>query len=161
MDDGFAPFASRTAFELAEWAFEISQLSMGKIRHLLSIWAADNITQNTGTLPPFVSAEELFATIDAIPYGEARWFTFTVSYAGELSEDSAGWKRQTYEVHTRDAWTVLKNMLATREFHGKFDYTAYEHYSSPNNRMYDNFMSGIWANRESVRTIISGSPVYY
>jgi hypothetical protein len=103
--------------------------------------------------PPFSSPEEITSAIDSIPYGDAGWFTFTIRYAGELSDNSPDWKLQQYDVHIRDTWTVLQNIISMRKFHNKFDYAAYEHYTSPGNCLYSNFMSGIWANKESVRIL--------
>ncbi|KAI0065531.1 hypothetical protein BV25DRAFT_1868788 [Artomyces pyxidatus] len=94
-------------------------------------------------------------TIDEIPFGEASWHSFKVRYTGEVTHASPSWKRRTYEVHTRDAMTVLRNMLASPDFNGKWNHTPYEEYvrsdDGQRSRRYSNVMSGRWAWRQATK----------
>jgi hypothetical protein len=149
-DTGFEPFESREAFHLAEWIFELVQNTSAEVSELLRIWKSHNLTLNIGESPPFGNYEDVLTSIDNITVGSADWFSFTVRYNGDISEDSPNWQHEKFTVHTRSVRTVLRNILGTRELDGKIDYAAYEEFVQPDVRLYGNFMSGQWAYKESV-----------
>ena len=125
--DDYAPFENRPAFQFAELLFKRIQASKGNIDDLLRSLAAFNVTQN-GADTPFNSADDLFSTIDAIPYGDAPWESFSVCYIGPADDDSPSWKRAEFEVHCRNTHTVAHNIIGTEEFNGKFDVAPYQEY---------------------------------
>ncbi|KAH9839919.1 uncharacterized protein C8Q71DRAFT_820987 [Rhodofomes roseus] len=140
----YAPFENRTAFEFADLIVKKMQTSIGDINALLRTQAAYNATQGGGDVP-FEDADELFETVDAIPYGDAPWESFTLQYTGPVDDNSPSWKRATYTVHSRNPRTVAHNMAKNEEFDGKFDTTPYQEYSAPGALQFSNVLSGLWA----------------
>ena len=150
------PFEDRASFEWAELLFEEMGASRENIEKLLKIEAAKRAAQDgtDGTDGAFyTNADDLYETIDSIPYGDASWRTFTISYTGPLAPD-APWKHEKYVVHTRDALTVLENMANCPEFDGSWEYVPYEKYIGQNNREFRNFMSGRFAYKQAVSQAI-------
>lgn len=96
-DEGhdWTPFTDRPSFEFAELEFEKVHASAEDINHLLRIWAAKNML-DCGGPPPFESTDDLMVTIDAIPYGECRWHTFRVRYAGPIAVNAPSWQTEMY-----------------------------------------------------------------
>jgi hypothetical protein len=126
------------------------QASVGTINKLLKIWAANNIAFFDGAEPVFTNAEELHSAIDESTYGGAAWREVEFHYDGHVDEDSPPWKKATYTSHTRNTFEVVKNMVESSEFRGKWDHTPIEEYTRGRERRYSNFMSGQWAWREAV-----------
>lgn len=151
------PFESRSSFELAELTFEKAELSAGEADQLLRIWAAREIEQgrlDEDNAGPFRNSDHLLATIDSIEIGDAPWHSFTIRYTGEVDDQSPSWKRQTYTVHTRDSLAVLRSMLGSTDFHGHFNYQPFKEYVGPDKRRWSDLLSGSWAWKQSVRSLI-------
>ncbi|KAH9918786.1 uncharacterized protein B0H18DRAFT_957786 [Fomitopsis serialis] len=148
--NSYAPFENRPAFQFAELIFKKIQASQGNINDLLRSLAAYNVTQG-GSDPPFEDAAELYETIDAIPYGDAPWTTFTVQYSGPVDEESPSWKRTEYVVHCRNSRQVAHNMIGNEDFTGQFDTTPYQEYITPGKVSFSNTMSGQWAYRQATK----------
>ena len=151
--DDYTPFENRPAFQFAELLFKRIQASKGNIDDLLRSLAAYNVTQN-GADAPFDSADDLLSTIDAIPYGDAPWESFSVRYTGAVDADSPSWKRAEFTVHCRNARTVAHNIIGTEEFNGKFDITPYQEYLPDGSVCYSNLMSGEHAYTQAVRPFL-------
>ena len=101
--------------------------------------------------PPFLHAEDLYDTIDAIELSDVPWQSFTVSYNGTVPEgEDASWKHKSYEVWFRDPFQVLKNQLANRDFAKEMDLAPKKVYGSTGKRRYQDLMSGQWAWRQAV-----------
>lgn len=67
----------------------------------MELWAASLLP--FGAQPPFANADDLLATIDSIPCGDAPWYCFEVSYQGPLPEhDVPSWMTEKYLVWARD-----------------------------------------------------------
>ena len=152
--DNYVPFENRPAFHFAELLFKQIQASKGNIDELLRALTAYNVTQAGGDAP-FDDAQDLFDTIDAIPYGDAPWESFVVRYTGPTDENSPSWKRAEYAVHCRHARKVIHNMFGTEEFDGKFDITPYQEYLPNGSVCYSNVMSGEHAYKQAVRYVRS------
>ena len=130
------------------------QASEEHIQKLLDIEAAKRALRDDGDGTDgafFESPKDLYETIDAIPYGEAAWKTFTISYTGPRDPD-APWKHEKYVVHTRNALEVLEDMADCPEFNGKWEYVPYEKYVGQNNREFSSLMSGRFAYKQAVST---------
>ncbi|KAH9946447.1 hypothetical protein B0H21DRAFT_779117 [Amylocystis lapponica] len=148
--EDWTPFVDRPSFEFAELTFEKMQPSKGNIDQLLRIWAAKNILDSADNVEPiFEDCQDLYNTIDAIPYGESAWHTFQVQYTGPVTAESPSWKRNKFTVHTRDTLTVAHNMAVSADFQDKFDFVPFEEYTAPNTRRWSNLMSGRWAWKKS------------
>ena len=90
----------------------------------------------------FKSANDMYSTLDSIPYGEALWMTFKVKYNGPITPHTPAWKLKTCTVYTRDMLHVAENMATCRDFNGRWDYVLYEEYNAPGCCCYSNVMSG-------------------
>lgn len=145
----YSPFQDRFDFQIAQFLFKKVQMSGKNIDELMYLWAAQSL-KNDGTAP-FTSHKELYALIDAIPFGDAPWQSFSVKYDGELPEGTPpSWMLAEYEVWFRDPAVVLKNMLENSDFSGEFDYSAFREYDEKGERKWKDFMSGNWSWRQSV-----------
>jgi hypothetical protein len=65
------------AFDFANFQFTELQASESKIHHTLDLWMAANIKAGGDERVPWSSAEEMYATIDAIQASNAPWKTIT------------------------------------------------------------------------------------
>ncbi|KAI0717299.1 hypothetical protein C8Q72DRAFT_962343 [Fomitopsis betulina] len=147
--DGFAPFQDRPSFEFAELIFEKMLCSRDDIDQLLRIWSAKNIVDNTGTDPVFDAHQDMLNTIDAIPWGDAPWYSFKIRWNGPITPTSPAWKCAEYVVHAQNPLQVFENMLDDGEFAKKFHPSAYQEFTTIGGRCYSHFMSGQWAWKES------------
>ena len=155
----WTPFKGRAQYELTELLFEKIEASNSETDRLLEILLSDKIME--GGEPLYGDADsdhsrgtassQLKATIDAIQWGDAPFQTFRVRYGGPIDDDSPEWKKTSYEVHTRNAQSVLRNMIQSVDFKDSFDYRPYAEYTKPGHRRWSHFMSGHWAWKEAVR----------
>jgi hypothetical protein len=125
-------------------------MSGGNIDELLDIWAGST---STGEDAPFTSHEDLYDTIDATRHGDAPWRCLAVSYSGEITPNSPSWQSDEWEVYYRDPGVVVRNLLDNPDFDGLFDYTAYVDLEVSGKRYWNDFMSGDYAYRRSVRLL--------
>lgn len=98
------------------------------------------------------SADDMFETIDAIPYGDVAWTTFQLKYNGPITPHTPAWKLKTYTIYTRNALHVVESIAGSADFDGRWDYVPYEEFSAPGCRRFTNVMSGTWAFKKAVRT---------
>ncbi|KAF8347311.1 hypothetical protein F5887DRAFT_1060897 [Amanita rubescens] len=142
--DDFSPFRDRADFELAELLYRDVQMPKSSISRLMQIWACK--LDDPDDEPPFLHAEDLYDTIDAIELSDVAWQSFSVSYNGTVREgEDAPWKRASYELWFRDPLQVLKNQLANRDFAKEMDIAPKK-----------DLMSGQWAWRQA--DIIASEP---
>ncbi len=150
------PFQNRPHFEFTDWHFERVQTSQGNLNELLKNYAAQRVleTGNVHASAPYDSAQDMLDAIDAIPHGEAGWTTFDIKYTGPITPQTPLWKLKTYTIHTRNTLRVVENMAASPEFDGRWDYVPYEEYSKDGCRRYSDVMSGTWAFKKAVSTLV-------
>ncbi|KAI9462220.1 hypothetical protein HD554DRAFT_2041202 [Boletus coccyginus] len=127
----WTPFTSQVQFELAEFLYQKVQMSAGKTDILMDILAS----LYEGQDPPFRSHDDLYTSIDAIPYGECPWQSFSVKYSGPLPMDPPSWMLANYDVWYHDPLSLLEQQFRNLEFAGVIDYAA---------KVCD-LMSGQWA----------------
>jgi hypothetical protein len=119
------------------------QTSKENIDELLRIWAANNIAFHDGAEPIFKNTDELYQAIDDCSYGQAPWEPIHICYTGHTDAQSPVWKTCEYVVHTRNALTVMENMLSSHDFDGHWDYVPFERYTDDRtSRLYSHLMSG-------------------
>ncbi len=161
-DDGpegdWAPFRDQLQFKVGEFLFRQEQMSGGNIDHLMRFWKE---SLPPWSMPPFENHNDLLQTIDAIPYGRYDWSCFTVGYLGEesLDENCPPFMRDRYEVWHRNAFDVVAEMVANRDFDGEFDYAPFQEYHEENHHFQD-FMSGNWAWRQAVRVAVPRTVIF-
>jgi hypothetical protein len=159
----WTPFRNRVEFEMAEFLYKRCQMSGLNIDTLMELWAAysatqnpQNISESSPNLAPFSDHRDLYRTIDSIPIGGVPWQSINLSYDGPIPdpENPPSWMNSEYTIWFRDPRLLFKNMLDNRDFNGSFDYAAYRQYDEHGRRCYQNFMSGDWGWKQSVRMFI-------
>ncbi|KAI0245200.1 hypothetical protein BJV78DRAFT_1277494 [Lactifluus subvellereus] len=131
-------------FDFAHYHFVESQSSARLIDKALDLWAA--IVMEFGRDSPWKNSSELYATIDAIKYGDSPWKTYEIRYQGPLPPGTPPkWMTQTYELCTRDSRRVLHHQLETTEFKDKINLSPYRQFDSKRQRTWSNLMSADWA----------------
>jgi hypothetical protein len=147
--DDWTPYEDRLQFETAEFLFKRAQMSGGNIDILLNLWAASLAKHHDEG--PFSSHDNLYDTIDATPYGDVPWESFSVQYNGEIPEgDVPAWMTQEFDVWFRDPQTVVKNLLANPDFDNEFDYVPFQEHDMEGAHRFQDFMSGNWAWKQAV-----------
>ncbi|KAF8871196.1 hypothetical protein CPB84DRAFT_1855134 [Gymnopilus junonius] len=128
----YFPFDSRAEFELSEWIYTETQISVNKIDQLFHILTALYPDQP----PPAIKHMEVYEKIDSIQ-GDTPWSSFTINYDGTKTPAADGkppvWMTQGYE-----------GMIGNPEFNGKIDYGP-KIVTKDGKRCYKNVMSGKWA----------------
>lgn len=122
----------------------------------MQLWACT--LMDFDAVPPFADCSELHKIIDSIELADVPWESFTVSCNPELVSDDneTPWKHASYEVWFRDPLKILKNQLSNRDFANEMDFAPKQVYDRKSGkRRYQNFMSGMWAWRQAVSTLIS------
>ncbi|KAI0341270.1 hypothetical protein BDW22DRAFT_1446901, partial [Trametopsis cervina] len=79
--EDWSPFRDRLQFEVANFSFQLAQLSRTKVNQLLDLWAASLLPHSDE--PPFADCNHLFDTIDASDLGGLSWKSVTCKYTGE------------------------------------------------------------------------------
>jgi len=109
-----------------------------------------------GDIPPFLSHDDLYETIDAIPVGGVPWQSFTFTYEGPKPADNPPkWMDAEYVVWYRDPHQLLLNMLKHPEFAESFNYAPLRQYDENGDRQYKNFMSGDWGWKQAVWSFVT------
>jgi hypothetical protein len=129
------------------------QSSEKQIKKGLDIWLAEKLEAGDDTPLPWTSAEEMYATIDAIQGGNAPFQTLSIKYAGPHPPNPPCWMTETYELCTRDSHLLLQNQLVNSDFRDQFDYKPYRQFNHKNDRVWSNLMSADWAWKEAVSAI--------
>ncbi|KIO14690.1 hypothetical protein M404DRAFT_118735 [Pisolithus tinctorius Marx 270] len=114
------PFTSWAQFELAEFLYKSVQMSAGKTDMLMNILASLYNHQDL----PFASHDELYKSIDAIPYGDCPWQSFSVKYSGPLPKDPPSWMLADYDVWYQDLLSLLEQQFGNPEFADAINYAA-------------------------------------
>ncbi|VDC07269.1 unnamed protein product [Peniophora sp. CBMAI 1063] len=148
--ESFGPFERRAHFEFAEVNYEEADLARAKVDKLLRIWAAENVLGKSGK-PPFKDYDEMVAAIDALPYGDNAWYSFTLRWDGPIEDDAPAWKRRVYTIYARNPLTTFENQLANPALKNKFDHAPMREYTSDHQIRYSNFNTGRWAWREATK----------
>ena len=73
----WTPFNDRISFETADFIFHKNQMLAGDIDHLMKLWSVSLLPHND--LPPFQNHKDLYADINAMPWGGVPWELFTIS----------------------------------------------------------------------------------
>ncbi len=118
----------------------------------MKLWKMSHPDQSS----PFTDHNNLYNTIDAIPYGSYNWNCFKVGYQGDHveGETRAPFMDEMYEVWHRNALKVVTDMISNCDFDGEFDYSPYQEYHKSKHH-FQNFMSSNWAWRQMVRVSFS------
>lgn len=95
-------------------------MSAGKTDILMDILASYYNSQD----PLFGSHDNLYKSIDAIPYGDCSWQSFLVKYFGLLPEDPPSWMLAEYDVWYRNPLSLLEQQFRNPEFTGTIDYAV-------------------------------------
>lgn len=149
-ENPWAPFDDRLAFDFANFQFTELQSSKSKINRALDLWKAAVIQAGGTNDLPWSSADELYATINAIQEGDAPWKTIPFKYNGPLPENPPKWMLKTYELCTRDSRLLLHQQLATGEFVDQINYVPYRQFQANGDRIWSNLMSADWAWSQAV-----------
>ncbi|KAG2132994.1 hypothetical protein DEU56DRAFT_739164 [Suillus clintonianus] len=140
----WTPYNDRAEFETAEFLFTRNQMSAKQIDTLLDLWAATLIKHNDA--PPFANHKDMYATIDATPFGDTPWKSFTMCYSGVKPErDVPPWMDGQYDVWYRDPLQMTRSMLENSAFDEGIEFSPYRDYTAEDKRYWKNFMSGDWA----------------
>lgn len=126
-------------------------MSAGNINKLLELWEASLAVH--GGHAPFHNHNHLYNLIDAIPYGDIPWKSFSIT--GNLPDNHVegskpSWMEGQHIVWYRDPMEILRELISNPDFKDEFDYVPYHDYSSDGHQFQD-FMSGNWAWRQAVR----------
>lgn len=149
----WTPYAGRTEFETADFLFTKNEMSAGDIDTLLNLWAATLVVHDD--TPPFENHDELYATIDATPLGDVPWDSFTIKYNGDVPADNIPpWMTSAYDVWFRDPRVIVQNLLSNPDFDNEFDYSPLQEFDAENNHRYQDFMSGNWAWKQAVSSLL-------
>ncbi|KAI6112892.1 hypothetical protein F5141DRAFT_1188148 [Pisolithus sp. B1] len=116
-----------------EFIFQEADMSVSKIDKLCYLWGCSS----SGGQPPFSDYKELYKTIDAME----------LKYNGERHANNIPpWMDKAYEYWFHDPLSLVENILANSEFHGEFDYSPYQDFTTGDSKQsFENFMSGDWA----------------
>ncbi|KIK23782.1 hypothetical protein PISMIDRAFT_99780 [Pisolithus microcarpus 441] len=102
----WSPYSSCLEFELANFLFTHSQMSVANINELLTLW---NI--------------EMYKTINHMPLGDVQWENFSTSYTSEQpTENVPLWMNDTYNIWFQNPKEVIHNMLSRPDFSDDIDY---------------------------------------
>ncbi|KAI0339648.1 hypothetical protein BDW22DRAFT_1336015 [Trametopsis cervina] len=146
--EDWSPFRDRLQFEVANFSFQLAQLSRTKVNQLLDLWAASLLPHSDE--PPFADCNHLFDTIDASDLGGLSWKSVTCKYTGERPATNVPpWMDAEYEFCFRDIRLAARNMLSNPDFATEFDAGPYREYDETGSRKYSDLMSGDWAWRQA------------
>ena len=114
-------------------------MSAGDIDELMDIWVT---LKDEDDISPFSSHEHMYATINAIKYGDASWKSFIVSLAGQLGHDPPSWQLQVSQAWYCDPDVVATIILDNHDFNGEFDYAAFVEMDKSGQWQWNELMSG-------------------
>ncbi len=126
-------------------------MSQNDVNKLMDLWSASLLQAGSDSGAPFANVKDMHDIIDEIKHGDAPWYSFTVKYSGVIPDkDAPKWMTDTFEVCARDTNLVVANLLKNTDFDGEFEYSCYCEFDANGKRQYCNFMSGEFAERQSV-----------
>jgi hypothetical protein len=147
----WAPFECKTSYKWAHLEFVWKRSSHNELNEALRLWSESGKERHGDDWAPFANTDDMYSTIDCIPYGACLWSSFEVRYTGDDANDAGApsWKRAAYTVYTRDARETLLAQIGSTDFDGHFDYAPYREYEKQEDgkwaRKLSNVMSGDWA----------------
>lgn len=130
------PFDDRLAFDFANFQFAKLQASESKINRALDLWMAASLKAGGNGDLPWSSAEEMYATIDAIQEGDTPWKTITFRYNGPRPANPPKWMLKTYELCTRDSRRLLHLQLSSTAFKDHINYVPYRQFKAGGDRIW-------------------------
>ncbi|TFK61919.1 hypothetical protein BDN72DRAFT_751411, partial [Pluteus cervinus] len=148
-DNGLFPFGSEARFLMGRLIYEKIQMSEGDVTNMMHLMDALNAAND----PPFANADDLYATIDEIPFGGLPWQAAEGRYTGELPEDAPPWMSETYKIFYCDPLQVMEQQLANTDFADEIDWSAKRMWRRCCHgcicRHFQDLMSGDWAWEEA------------
>jgi hypothetical protein len=147
-NDDWSPFETRVEFEMADFLYCRNQMPAMQINDLMDVWAA---SLGEGDSPPYCDHDDVYETIDAIPLGDARWESLTMTYTGTRPDvNIPPWMEADYEIWYRNPHTIIRNQLASPEFEHEIDYTPKQVFDNKSEREYSDLMTGNWSWNQAV-----------
>jgi len=141
-------------FDFSYYHFVEAQTSVAGINKALDIWAAT--VMEFGRDAPWINADQLYQTIDAIQHGDSPWKTYSIQYQGPRPPGTPPkWMTETYSLCARDSRQVLQHQLASAQFKDKINLIPYRQFDGKNQRVWSNLMSADWAWSQAVRTVFT------
>ncbi|KAI6114259.1 hypothetical protein F5141DRAFT_1187848 [Pisolithus sp. B1] len=139
--DDWTPYRNWLEFELANFLFTHVEMLAKKLI--------------LGGQPPFTNHADLYSVIDSTHIGNIRWGNFTTQYTcKQHGNDPAPWMSDNYEVWYQDPCKVIHSILSSPRFIGELDYVPYHEYGTSNDqRCWQDFMSGDWAQEQADRVL--------
>jgi hypothetical protein len=149
----YFPYKDCREFLLANFLFKRNQMPGTEIDKLMQIISS---YLSAGEDPPFADHGDLYNTIDASTLGDAPWQSFSVTYSGELPENTSipPWMLAEYDVWFRDPKVVLQNQLGNPDFKDEFDYAPFQKFDDNGEREWKDFMSANWGYMQAVCALL-------
>nr|GAT48259.1 predicted protein [Mycena chlorophos] len=120
-EEDFEPFDNRAHFEFGEFLYTRAQMSGENIKQLMQHLAA----LYPEHVPPFANEKHLYSMLDALPYGDIPWQSFSVKYTGPLPDGEVPtWMTQKYQVWFRSPLEIFERQLANPDFKDQMDWAA-------------------------------------
>ncbi|KAF7318554.1 hypothetical protein HMN09_00365700 [Mycena chlorophos] len=153
--DDYTPFEDRASFAFADFLYTRVQMSGENISQLMQLLAALYPRDD----PPFADEKQLYATIDAIPFGNIPWQSFSVQYTGPLPEGEVPtWMTEKYQVWFRSPLSIFEKQLANPDFKDEMDWAAKRIFHD-GKRNYTDIFSGNWVWDKS--DVLAKEPEYH
>nr|GAT55365.1 predicted protein [Mycena chlorophos] len=153
--DDYTPFEDRASFAFADFLYTRVQMSGENISQLMQLLAALYPRDD----PPFADEKQLYATVDAIPFGDIPWQSFSVQYTGPLPEGEVPtWMTEKYQVWFRSPLSIFEKQLANPDFKDEMDWAA-KHFFYDGKRNYTDIFSGNWVWDKS--DVLAEEPEYH
>lgn len=145
------PFTSRAQFEVTDFLYHRVRMSASNVDTLMGLWESSLATNHAHA--PFLTCNEMYRYIDAIPYGKVDWRSFVLTYSPEDDIDNPpSWMEDPQVIWYRDPLKVLRSIISNPSFDGEFDYVPYHKYVNGIHH-FQNFMSGDWAWKQAVSNL--------
>ncbi|KAF8962421.1 hypothetical protein BDZ97DRAFT_1662882 [Flammula alnicola] len=127
--------------------YHLSRQSSSEIDAALDMWAASVLKAGGSSDDvPWHTAEDLYATIDAIQLGDCPWKMYQVRYQGPVpAQNPPKWMGETYELCARNSRTLLHQQFRTPDFKDKIHYSPYMQFNAAEHRVWTNLLSADWA----------------
>jgi hypothetical protein len=100
------PFNDHLAFDFANFQFAKLQASKSKINCALDLWMAVSLKAGGSSDIPWLSAEKMYTTIDAIQEGDALWIQ--IQWTQQIHQ-SGCWKYMSYAHRTCDIFYIYNS----------------------------------------------------
>ncbi len=127
-------------------------MSQNDVNKLMDLWSASLLQAGSDAGAPFANHKDMHSVIDEIKHGDAPWYSFKIKYSGPMPENPPKWMTDTYEVCARNTNVVVANLMKNTDFDGEFEYSSYREFDADGKLRLGNFMSGEFAEKQSVST---------